>query len=188
MKNGTAISLQYGVLKNNTISLDNGTAIYIANNSNVESNILNQMIIIDGTNNILTNNNITTNNDYTITLNQKSTANTIKENYLQANIRIGDKSVKTNRQENTIENNYPSDEKNIYVSSTQTTAQEGDIDNPTTLTDAITKVTNDGCIILFDGEYLLEDTIHINPTNTEEDTKTFTIKALQNSTKPQITT
>jgi len=182
MKNGTAISLQYGVLKNNTISLDNGTAIYIANNSNVESNILNQMIIIDGTNNILTNNNITTNNDYTITLNQKSTANTIKENYLQANIRIGDKSVKTNRQENTIENNYPSDEKNIYVSSTQTTAQEGDIDNPTTLTDAITKVTNDGCIILFDGEYLLEDTIHINPTNTEEDTKTFTIKALQNST------
>ena len=59
----------------------------------------------------------------------------------------------------------------IYTSPSVTIAQTGSKDNPTTLQDAITKVSQNGTIHLLEDNkntYIIEETIKINPTNTKE--------------------
>jgi len=182
--NGTMIQVKKGDIINNTITLNNfGTAILVNGIDNlIENNTMNRAINISANNNTIRYNKINTTDSYTINILRNMRNNTVTDNDLVAKLFIGDYSVSVLTQPNIVENNTPTIPDNyIFVSQNATRATNGTMNNPTTLTDALLKVENNGTICLIPGRnslFTISSTLNINSTNIKEGTNTFTIKGM----------
>ena len=184
MEAGIGIYVNNATIRNNNVSINkqNSTIIMTAaNNALITNNNLNQIVNITGNNSLIENNNITCPEEYAISIMGRSSNNTVKDNYLKAHFYLGNSAVKS-RSGNTVENNTPTTTGIIYVASNQTEAQSGTMAEPTTLTDALSKVGDNETIILFNGNYTINETININENTTPTTTKTINIFGQDNVT------
>ena len=119
-------------------------------NSTITNNIINEYIELKGNSNIITKNNIETTSNYAISVYNSAINNTIVENNLVSKELIGDYAVYGNNIKNTIINNTPMpNSDDLYVSPIVNEARNGTMDNPTSLTDALERITSTGTIYLF---------------------------------------
>ncbi|WP_323736523.1 Ig-like domain repeat protein [Methanosphaera sp. ISO3-F5] len=126
-------------------------------------------ICISGSNLTVENNYIVTNDSFTVYARENST---VTNNYLVARDTFGDASAGSSTN---VRDNLPKEpEKPIYIKSTVRTPRSGTLDDPTTIFDALTKVEENGTIILLQGSYSY-GTININPDTLKSDVKTFSI-------------
>ena len=190
MDRGTAISIKKGNIINNTIIMYGPSyvikkAIEVSgSNSTITNNIINEYIELKGNSNIITKNNIETTSNYAISVYNSAINNTIVENNLVSKELIGDYAVYGNNIKNTIINNTPMpNSDDLYVSPIVNEARNGTMDNPTSLTDALERITSTGTIYLFskNKKYDLLNSVIINET-TVKNTKTVRIKGILNNT------
>ena len=178
-KNGTMITANKATISNNKINIENeGTSILVGNNAIVENNSVNKKILVNGTNNSIKFNKLASNEDYAVYVLNNMINNNITDNKLHTNTREGDEAVSVISSPNIVENNQAYTNL-LYCSPDVSNPQQGNMDNPTTIDDAISRIDDEGTIILLKGstgEYLLTNTITINSNNLKTDIKTLTIK------------
>ena len=177
-----ALSRQNAIVTNNTITRGNITVTQASNTiANNTINVDNSAGIILNTNNAknntITGNTIYSNSTYAVNI-ATASGNNVSDNYLVASPYVGNLAVRVSGT-NTVENNLPEAPVGIYARADITSAQEGTMANPTSIADAITKVTDDvnTIYLLTDkGNFVLSSPLMINSDNVA--TKNITITGL----------
>lgn len=178
LKNGTAIVLQSSNTITNIINntITGGYIDLRSQNTNISNNTITTKdtacIIFNNNNamnNIIENNTlISSNSTYAVTLYNRAHDNNIKNNYMETCSFVGDNAVLLSRGYNTVINNKPeAPTDGIFVNATATNIGEGTLTNPTTLTDALSKITNEKnkiYLINATGEFKLNNPINIDST------------------------